>query len=119
MTRKIAPSLDVQTAGDLLLRFRDNVLREAVAAGADLVPTAVEHERTYRELTAIALDPATGFPIKTTAGQPYYRVLEQERRRRQLPPALRRGLGQPQLDLGHLAERVLRLHALARRCWRW
>lgn len=63
------------------------------AAGAGLVPTAVEHERTYRELAAIALDPATTFPIKTTAGQPYYRVLEQERQRRNLPPAPRRGLG--------------------------
>jgi len=63
------------------------------AAGADMVPTAVEHERTYRDLAAIALDPANNIVIKTTAGQPYYRVLEQERLRRGIPPAVRRGLG--------------------------
>lgn len=62
-------------------------------AGVDLVRTAGEHERTYRELAAIALDPGTRFGIKTTAGQPYYRVLEQERRRRGLSAQPRRGLG--------------------------
>lgn len=63
------------------------------AVGADLVPTALEHERTYHDLAAIALDPANTITIKTTAGQPYYRVLEQERRRRGVLPAARRGLG--------------------------
>jgi radical SAM protein with 4Fe4S-binding SPASM domain len=62
-------------------------------AGTDLLLTAAEHERIYRQLAAIAFDPATPFTIKTTAGQPFYRVLDQERRRRDLPPADRRGLG--------------------------
>lgn len=44
-----------------------------------LLPSAVEHERVYRQLAALALDPATTFDIKTTAGQPYYRVLDQRR----------------------------------------
>ena len=47
-----------------------------------LVPTAVEHELLYRKLANIALDPATTYDVKTTAGQPYYRVLAQERARR-------------------------------------
>lgn len=62
-------------------------------ADAGMLLTAAEHERTYRQLAALALDPATPFAIKTTAGQPFYRVLEQTRRRRDLPPAPRRGLG--------------------------
>lgn len=40
----------------------------------------VEHERLYRELAVIALDPTTPFAVKTTAGQPYYRVLKQMER---------------------------------------
>jgi radical SAM protein len=36
-----------------------------------------EHERVYRRLAEIALNPATPFDIKTTAGQPYYRVRKQ------------------------------------------
>jgi radical SAM protein len=62
-------------------------------AGIDQLLTAAEHERIYRRLAGMALDPATPFAIKTTAGQPFYRVLEQERRRRGVPPAPRRGLG--------------------------
>ncbi|MBN8524134.1 MAG: radical SAM protein [Planctomycetes bacterium] len=62
-------------------------------AGAEMLLTAAEHERTYRQLASIALDPATTFTIKTTAGQPYYRVLEQERRRRGLTSPVRRGQG--------------------------
>jgi radical SAM protein with 4Fe4S-binding SPASM domain len=62
-------------------------------AGAEMLLTAAEHERTYRQLAGIALDPATTFTIKTTAGQPYYRVLEQERRRRGLTSPVRRGQG--------------------------
>jgi len=62
-------------------------------ADAGMVLTAAEHERTYRQLAAIALDPATTFAVKTTAGQPYYRVLDQERRRRDLPPVSRHGAG--------------------------
>jgi radical SAM protein with 4Fe4S-binding SPASM domain len=62
-------------------------------ADAGMVLTAVEHERIYRQLAGITLDPTTPFEIKTTAGQPFYRVLEQERQRRRLPPIARRGLG--------------------------
>lgn len=51
-------------------------------AGQELMLDAVGHERVYRALARIALDPATTFDVKTTAGQPYYRVLAQERRRR-------------------------------------
>jgi MoaA/NifB/PqqE/SkfB family radical SAM enzyme len=51
-------------------------------AGRDALISAQEHEEAFRRLAAIALDPATGFMIKTTAGQPYYRVLAQERARR-------------------------------------
>lgn len=51
-------------------------------AGQDMMLDAVGHERVYRALARIALDPATTFDVKTTAGQPYYRVLAQERRRR-------------------------------------
>jgi radical SAM protein with 4Fe4S-binding SPASM domain len=62
-------------------------------AAHEMLLTAAEHERTYRRLAAMALDPATPFQIKTTAGQPFYRVLEQERQRRGVAPAPRRGLG--------------------------
>ena len=62
-------------------------------AGAEMLLTAAEHERTYRQLAGLALDPATTFAIKATAGQPYYRVLEQEGRRRGLPAPARRGQG--------------------------
>jgi radical SAM protein len=48
-------------------------------AAADLLPTPLEHEQVYRLLAALALEPATSFDIKTTAGQPYYRVLAQRR----------------------------------------
>jgi radical SAM protein len=48
-----------------------------------MVVTAAEHERVYRELAALALDPHTSFDIKTTAGQPFQRVLAQERARRE------------------------------------
>jgi radical SAM protein len=43
------------------------------------VPTPGEQERVYRTLARLALDPRTSFDIKTTAGQPYYRVLAQAR----------------------------------------
>lgn len=62
-------------------------------ADAALVPTTGEHERLYRQVAGWALDPATPFRIKTTAGQPYYRVLEQERLRRDLPPPRFAGSG--------------------------
>jgi radical SAM protein len=48
-------------------------------ASRDLVLTAATHERIYRWLAGLALDPATPFDIKTTAGQPFQRVLLQER----------------------------------------
>jgi radical SAM protein len=51
-------------------------------ASRDLVLTAGHHERIYRWLAGLALDPATTFDIKTTAGQPFQRVLLQERIRR-------------------------------------
>ena len=54
-----------------------------------------EHELAYRTLAKLALDPSTPFAIKTTAGQPYYRVLAQERQRRGLPDAERVGLRAP------------------------
>jgi radical SAM protein with 4Fe4S-binding SPASM domain len=53
------------------------------------VPSAAEHERLYRRLADIALDPATTFDVKTTAGQPFYRVLAQERARRGVSGATR------------------------------
>jgi AdoMet-dependent heme synthase len=61
------------------------------AAGDDqaVVPSAVEHELLYRRLAHIALDPSTPFDVKTTAGQPYYRVLAQERARRSVDMATR------------------------------
>lgn len=62
-------------------------------AAADMLLTAGEHERIYRRLAELALDPSTPFAIKTTAGQPFYRVLEQESLRRGVPLAKRRGLG--------------------------
>lgn len=63
-------------------------------AGPELLLTAAEHERTYRHLARLALDPATPFAIKTTAGQPFQRVLAQERRRRGLSePAPGRSFG--------------------------
>jgi MoaA/NifB/PqqE/SkfB family radical SAM enzyme len=43
-------------------------------ATAGMMVTAQEHERVYRELAAIAADPSTRFAVKTTAGQPFYRV---------------------------------------------
>lgn len=62
-------------------------------ASADMLLTAAEHEKVYRELADIALDPATPFRIKTTAGQPYYRVLAQERERRLVTSAAHAGRG--------------------------
>jgi radical SAM protein with 4Fe4S-binding SPASM domain len=44
-------------------------------AGREMVGTAGEHERTWRELAAIAS--TAPFGVKTTAGQPFYRVLAQ------------------------------------------
>ncbi len=35
------------------------------------------HERIYQQLADLAMDPAIPFRIKTTAGQPFYRVLAQ------------------------------------------
>jgi MoaA/NifB/PqqE/SkfB family radical SAM enzyme len=52
----------------------------------NMLPSPGEHERLYRQVATWALDPGTTMMIKTTAGQPYYRVLEQERQRRHLPP---------------------------------
>lgn len=36
-----------------------------------------EHERVFRQLADLSVDPALGLTLKTTAGQPYYRVLAQ------------------------------------------
>lgn len=46
-------------------------------ADAASIMSAGEHEKVYRKLAAMALDPKTRFDIKTTAGQPYYRVKHQ------------------------------------------
>lgn len=43
-------------------------------AKTGMMVAAEEHEAVYRELAAIAADPATRFAVKTTAGQPFYRV---------------------------------------------
>jgi AdoMet-dependent heme synthase len=51
-------------------------------ASREMVLTAARHERIYRWLAALALDPGTTFDVKTTAGQPFQRVLTQERIRR-------------------------------------
>ncbi len=60
----------------------------------DMLLSAAEHEKVYRELADIALDPTTTFQVKTTAGQPYYRVLAQERERRGTPaPNVHAGRG--------------------------
>ena len=64
-------------------------------AEADHLLSPGDHEKAYRTLAGIALDPATPFALKTTAGQPYYRVLAQERIRRGLPPEERVGLRAP------------------------
>ncbi len=61
----------------------------AVGDAEAVVPSAAEHEKLYRRLAGIALDPATTFDVKTTAGQPYYRVLAQERARRGVEIATR------------------------------
>jgi len=62
-------------------------------ADSDMLLSAAEHEKVYRELANLALDPATPFRIKTTAGQPYYRVLAQERERRQITSPAHAGRG--------------------------
>lgn len=46
------------------------------AARGQLLSPA-EHERVFRQLADLSVDPALGLTIKTTAGQPYYRVLAQ------------------------------------------
>lgn len=61
----------------------------AVGDDQAVVPSAVEHELLYRRLAHLALDPATTFDVKTTAGQPYYRVLAQERARRGVEQPMR------------------------------
>ncbi len=67
----------------------------AAASNDAVVPSAVEQEKLYRLLADIALNSETSFDIKTTAGQPYYRVLSQERARRGNPPTTRRSLRAP------------------------
>ncbi len=61
----------------------------AVGDDQAVVPSAVEHELLCRRLADIALDPTTTFDLKTTAGQPFYRVLAQERARRGVDQAVR------------------------------
>ncbi|MBA3699252.1 MAG: TIGR04053 family radical SAM/SPASM domain-containing protein [Planctomycetes bacterium] len=61
----------------------------AVGDAEAVVPSAAKHELLYRRLANIALDPTTTFDVKTTAGQPYYRVLAQERARRGVAVATR------------------------------
>jgi radical SAM protein with 4Fe4S-binding SPASM domain len=60
----------------------------------DLLLTAAEHERTYRDLAVLANDPATPFAVKTTAGQPFYRVLAQLRGAAPTPQLTRKDLVQ-------------------------
>jgi radical SAM protein with 4Fe4S-binding SPASM domain len=55
-------------------------------AGAEDIVSAADHERVYRTLASIADDPATPFAIKTTAGQPFYRVRAQSAARRPAGP---------------------------------
>ena len=43
---------------------------------------AVSHEKVYRELARLLDNDAYSFDIKTTAGQPFYRVLAQQKARR-------------------------------------
>jgi len=50
-------------------------------AGADQIISAADHERVYQRLADLAADPETPFAIKTTAGQPFYRVRAQRARR--------------------------------------
>ena len=50
-------------------------------AGRDMLLDAKRHERLYQHLARIAEDPDCAFDVKTTAGQPFYRVREQRRRR--------------------------------------
>ena len=64
-------------------------------ATAEHLLSPAEHEKAYRTLAGIALNPKTPFAIKATAGQPYYRVLAQERQRRGLAPEERVGLRAP------------------------
>lgn len=46
-------------------------------AERDQLLSPAEHERVYRELADIALAECAPFDVKTTAGQPFYRVLAQ------------------------------------------
>ena len=46
-------------------------------AEAESIMNAGEHEKIYRKLAEMALNPDTPFDIKTTAGQPFYRVKKQ------------------------------------------
>lgn len=55
-------------------------------AGSDMLMSPADHEKVYLKLAKLALDPATPFDIKTTAGQPYYRVRAQLAERRGLTP---------------------------------
>ncbi len=64
------------------------------AQGSHLLSPS-EHEKAYRALANLALNACTPFAIKTTAGQPFYRVLAQERQRRGLPVVERAGLRAP------------------------
>jgi len=52
-------------------------------ADHSMMLTAHEQERLFRRLAKLADDPRTPFDIKTTAGQPYYRVRAQLRWHRQ------------------------------------
>ena len=56
-------------------------------ADVNALMTPVAHEKVYQWLADKALDPKTPFDIKTTAGQPYYRVLAQKRSAGKAPQA--------------------------------
>ncbi len=55
-------------------------------AESEMLMTAAEHEKVYRALAERAIDPDTTFDIKTTAGQPYYRVRAQFMKKAGLNP---------------------------------
>lgn len=64
-------------------------------ATEDLLMTAKQHEQVYRQLAELATQPDLPFDIKTTAGQPFYRVRQNVFKQAGLDPHARRGLRAP------------------------